>query len=96
MLDNFIDLVFDRHLPVTKEECQKKLKEEFLKNKHITDVRVIDMLVIKVCKNYFDTMKLLKLPRIEILLLTLFKICLYVFHQNQINYVIYYMNNIQI
>lgn len=40
--------VFDRHLPVTKEECQKKLKEEFLKNKHITDVRVIDMLVIKV------------------------------------------------
>jgi len=43
--------VFDRHLPVTKEECQIKLKEEFLKNKHITDVRVIDMLVIKVCKN---------------------------------------------
>lgn len=40
--------MFDRHLPLTKEECQKKLKEEFLKNKHITDVRVIDMLVIKV------------------------------------------------
>lgn len=33
---------------MTKEECQKKLKEEFLKNKHISDVRVIDMLVIKV------------------------------------------------
>jgi NADH dehydrogenase (ubiquinone) 1 alpha subcomplex subunit 6 len=46
-----IILVFDRHLPVTKEECQKKLKEEFLKNKHITDVRIIDMLVIKVCIN---------------------------------------------
>lgn len=40
--------MFDRHLPLTKEECQNKLKEEFLKNKHITDVRVIDMLVIKV------------------------------------------------
>jgi len=47
--------VFDRHLPVTKEECQNKLKEEFLKNKHITDVRVIDMLVIKVCKSYFNS-----------------------------------------
>ncbi|XP_025406725.1 NADH dehydrogenase [ubiquinone] 1 alpha subcomplex subunit 6 [Sipha flava] len=41
-------MLFDRHLPVTKEECQNKLKEEFLKNKHITDVRIIDMLVIKV------------------------------------------------
>ncbi|CAI6362939.1 unnamed protein product [Macrosiphum euphorbiae] len=40
-------MLFDRHLPVSKEECQIKLKEEFLKNKHITDVRVIDMLVIK-------------------------------------------------
>ncbi|XP_026805993.1 NADH dehydrogenase [ubiquinone] 1 alpha subcomplex subunit 6 [Rhopalosiphum maidis] len=40
-------ILFDRNLPVTKEECQKKLKEEFLKNKHISDVRIIDMLVIK-------------------------------------------------
>jgi len=55
ILGNFIVLVFDRHLPVTKEECQKKLKEEFLKNKHITDIRVIDMLVIKVCKSYFNS-----------------------------------------
>jgi len=46
---------------VTQEECQKKLKEEFLKNKHITDVRVIDMLVIKVCKKYFNSTDLLKL-----------------------------------
>lgn len=45
-------LVFDRNLPLTKEECQNKLKEEFLKNKHISDVRVIDMLVIKVYKHY--------------------------------------------
>ncbi|XP_050533754.1 NADH dehydrogenase [ubiquinone] 1 alpha subcomplex subunit 6 [Daktulosphaira vitifoliae] len=40
-------MLFDHNIPVTKEECQKKLKEEFLKNKHVTDVRVIDMLVIK-------------------------------------------------
>ncbi|XP_050428692.1 NADH dehydrogenase [ubiquinone] 1 alpha subcomplex subunit 6 [Adelges cooleyi] len=40
-------MLFDHHLPLTKEECQQKLKEEFLKNKHITDIRVIDMLVIK-------------------------------------------------
>lgn len=47
-MSNLLFLVFDRRLPVTKEQCQQKLKEEFLKNKHITDVRVIDMLVIKV------------------------------------------------
>ena len=29
-------------------ECRKKLREEFEKNKHVEDIRVIDMLVIKV------------------------------------------------
>lgn len=30
------------------DQCREKLREEFLKNSHVTDIRVIDMLVIKV------------------------------------------------
>lgn len=29
------------------EQCRAKLKEEFVKNKDVQDIRVIDMLVIK-------------------------------------------------
>lgn len=34
-------------IPKSIEQIREKLKEEFLKNKDIQDVRVIDMLVIK-------------------------------------------------
>jgi hypothetical protein len=34
-------------IPKSEEQCRAKLKEVFLKNKDVTDVRVIDMLVIK-------------------------------------------------
>ncbi|CAK8677829.1 NADH dehydrogenase [ubiquinone] 1 alpha subcomplex subunit 6-like [Clavelina lepadiformis] len=34
-------------LPYTKERLQNRIREEFLKNSHIRDVRAIDMLVIK-------------------------------------------------
>ncbi|KAG5680377.1 hypothetical protein PVAND_009886 [Polypedilum vanderplanki] len=34
-------------IPKNEEQCRAKLREEFLKNKDVTDVRVIDMLVIK-------------------------------------------------
>lgn len=37
----------DYDIPKTKEQCREQLKKEFLKNKHVTDIRVIDMLVIK-------------------------------------------------
>lgn len=34
-------------MPKSEDQCRAKLKELFLKNKDVTDVRVIDMLVIK-------------------------------------------------
>lgn len=33
-------------MDITK--CRSKLRDEFLKNKNVTDIRVTDMLVIKV------------------------------------------------
>ncbi|CAG9786736.1 unnamed protein product [Diatraea saccharalis] len=40
-------LVKDFDMPKTEEQCRDKLKEMFLNNKNVTDIRVIDMLVIK-------------------------------------------------
>ncbi|BFZ02699.1 hypothetical protein BsWGS_05738 [Bradybaena similaris] len=39
--------VKDLHIPITVEQGRAKVRELFLKNKHVTDIRVIDMLVIK-------------------------------------------------
>lgn len=38
----------DYDIPKSESQCREKLKEEFLKHKNVTDIRVIDMLVIKV------------------------------------------------
>ncbi|XP_005094202.1 NADH dehydrogenase [ubiquinone] 1 alpha subcomplex subunit 6 [Aplysia californica] len=40
-------VVKDFHIPVTVEQGRAKVREMFLKNKHVSDVRAIDMLVIK-------------------------------------------------
>ncbi|XP_050351283.1 NADH dehydrogenase [ubiquinone] 1 alpha subcomplex subunit 6 [Nymphalis io] len=40
-------IVKDFDIPKSEEQCRAKLKELFVKNKDITDVRVIDLLVIK-------------------------------------------------
>ncbi|KAK7791310.1 hypothetical protein R5R35_000818 [Gryllus longicercus] len=40
-------VVLDYDIPKTIEECRAKLREEFDKNRHVKDIRVIDMLVIK-------------------------------------------------
>ncbi|KAJ8731349.1 hypothetical protein PYW07_004513 [Mythimna separata] len=40
-------LVMDYDIPKTEDACRAKLKEMFIKNKDVTDIRVIDMLVIK-------------------------------------------------
>jgi len=43
-----LTFVVDKYdIPKSVEQCQQKLREEFMKNKDIADVRVIDMLVIK-------------------------------------------------
>lgn len=44
---NSVVLVDKFDIPKSVAQCQQKLREEFLKNKDITDVRVVDMLVIK-------------------------------------------------
>lgn len=35
-------------IPKSEQQCRDKLKEMFLNNKNVTDIRIIDMLVIKV------------------------------------------------
>ncbi|EAT34732.1 AAEL013043-PA [Aedes aegypti] len=40
-------IVMDYDIPKSVEQCREKLREEFLKHKNVTDIRVIDMLVIK-------------------------------------------------
>lgn len=39
--------VKDFDIPKSEKQCREKLKEEFLRNKDVKDIRVIDMLVIK-------------------------------------------------
>jgi hypothetical protein len=40
--------VMDYDIPKSVEQCRAKLREEFEKNRHVSDIRVIDMLVVKV------------------------------------------------
>ncbi|XP_055703487.1 NADH dehydrogenase [ubiquinone] 1 alpha subcomplex subunit 6 [Phlebotomus papatasi] len=40
-------IVMDYDIPKSVEQCREKLREEFLKHKNVSDIRVIDMLVIK-------------------------------------------------
>lgn len=40
-------LVKDFDIPKSEDQCRAKLKELFLKNKDATDIRVIDLLVVK-------------------------------------------------
>lgn len=45
-------VVLDYDVPITVEIGRKKLRQEFDNNKNVTDVRVIDLLVVKVLKLY--------------------------------------------
>ncbi|KAL4240274.1 NADH dehydrogenase 1 alpha subcomplex subunit 6 ndufa6 [Mactra antiquata] len=42
-------------LPITPEMCRNKIREEFDKNRHITDLRVIDMLCVKGQQDLMET-----------------------------------------
>lgn len=53
-------LVHTFDIPKSEEQCRQKLKEEFLKNRDITDVRVMDMLVIKGQMELKETIKIWK------------------------------------
>ncbi|XP_018323522.1 NADH dehydrogenase [ubiquinone] 1 alpha subcomplex subunit 6 [Agrilus planipennis] len=46
--------------PLSTEMCKKKLREEFNKHKHVTDFRVIDMLVIKGQMELVETVNIWK------------------------------------
>lgn len=39
--------IFDYDIPKSVNACRQKLREEFLRHRNVTDLRVIDMLVIK-------------------------------------------------
>merc|ERR1711879_489952 len=47
--------VKDFELPVTVEEGREKIREQFRKNKHVTDIRAIDMMVIKGQQELLET-----------------------------------------
>ncbi|KAI4500630.1 hypothetical protein M0802_004222 [Mischocyttarus mexicanus] len=40
-------MVHEYDIPYTQEKCLQKIRSEFLRNKYLTDVRVIDLLIIK-------------------------------------------------
>lgn len=48
----FIISVKEFDIPKSEQQCRDKLKELIMKNKDVTDIRVIDMLVIKVSNCY--------------------------------------------
>lgn len=41
-------MLIDHDLPVTVDKCRAMLRIKFRANAHVTDVRTIDMLVVKV------------------------------------------------
>lgn len=44
-------------IPRTETQCRAKLRERFEKNRHVKDVRVIDMLVVKGQMELVETVK---------------------------------------
>ncbi|KAM7311094.1 NADH-ubiquinone oxidoreductase [Ixodes scapularis] len=47
-------------IPVTAEQGRTKLRQEFLRNKHVRDIRTIDLLVIKGQMELVETLKIFK------------------------------------
>ncbi|KAL3877572.1 hypothetical protein ACJMK2_035268 [Sinanodonta woodiana] len=55
-----LNTVKDFDIAVTVPETKVKLRELFLKNKHVTDIRAIDLLVIKGQMDLVETMRIWK------------------------------------
>uniref|UniRef100_A0A6F9DM91 NADH dehydrogenase [ubiquinone] 1 alpha subcomplex subunit 6 n=1 Tax=Phallusia mammillata TaxID=59560 RepID=A0A6F9DM91_9ASCI len=49
-------------LPYTVEKVHNRIREEFMKNSHVRDVRAIDLLVIKGQMDLQETIKMWKQP----------------------------------
>uniref|UniRef100_A0A1Q3FT21 NADH dehydrogenase [ubiquinone] 1 alpha subcomplex subunit 6 n=1 Tax=Culex tarsalis TaxID=7177 RepID=A0A1Q3FT21_CULTA len=41
------NIIHKYDIPKSKEQCREKIREEFLRHRNVTDLRVIDMLLIK-------------------------------------------------
>ncbi|KAI5697509.1 NADH dehydrogenase [ubiquinone] 1 alpha subcomplex subunit 6 [Diaphorina citri] len=50
----------DYDVPKSEEQIKEKIRSEFLKHKHVTDIRIIDMLVIKGQMELRETASLFK------------------------------------
>ncbi|XP_050392845.1 NADH dehydrogenase [ubiquinone] 1 alpha subcomplex subunit 6 [Patella vulgata] len=53
-------IVKDYNVPVTLETYKAKLREQFMKNKHLTDIRTIDLVVIKGQMELVETINIWK------------------------------------
>ncbi|KAL7633795.1 UNVERIFIED_CONTAM: hypothetical protein RMT77_015751 [Armadillidium vulgare] len=53
-------ILLDYHIPKTKEQCEAKLREKFEEHRHVEDIRVIDMLVVKGQMELQETVKIWK------------------------------------
>lgn len=47
-------LVLTYNIPITVEMCNMKLREKFMENAHVKDLRTIDLLVVKVRIGQFN------------------------------------------
>lgn len=46
MFTSFTVLAYD--IPKTEADCKQKIREEFRRHAHLTDLRIIDTVIIKV------------------------------------------------
>merc|ERR1711942_49557 len=53
-------VVRDYDIPVSVNQCKDKLRELFVANKHVSDIRTIDLLVIKGQMELVETMEVWK------------------------------------
>ncbi|KAL5018178.1 hypothetical protein ScPMuIL_003900 [Solemya velum] len=53
-------VVKDYDVPLVVDDLKVKLREEFLKNKHVGDIRAIDLLVVKGQMELVETMRIWK------------------------------------
>lgn len=46
--DHFLFVVLCYNIPKTEAECKRKIREEFRRHAHLTDLRIIDTVIIRV------------------------------------------------